>query len=108
MKNSLITRYRALYLLGTLHCFWYNQVCRLEQDRPGLQRHRGGLPFSPQSGRTFLCGSPIHHGDPVCTGCRLIMNVDWNFVDALEIWAGTFNKRRPENTEALKALAETS
>ena len=58
-----------------------------------LVHNQGGL---------FCVAHPFTIGDPVCTGCRLIMNVDWNFVDALEIWAGTFNKRRPENTEALK------
>ncbi len=58
-----------------------------------LVHNQGGL---------FCVAHPFTIGDPVCTGCRLIMDVDWNSVDALEIWAGTFNRRRHENTEALK------
>ncbi|MGC8970794.1 MAG: CehA/McbA family metallohydrolase [bacterium] len=53
-------------------------------------------------GGLFCVAHPFTIGDPVCTGCRCILDVDWNCVDALEVWAGTFRQRRHENTETLK------
>ncbi len=53
-------------------------------------------------GGLFCIAHPFTIGDPICTGCRCNLNVDWKYVDALEIWAGSFNKRRHENTEAIK------
>jgi len=53
-------------------------------------------------GGLFCVAHPYTIGDPVCTGCRCIIDIDWNYVDALEIWSGSFNKRRHENTESLK------
>ena len=53
-------------------------------------------------GGLFCVAHPFTIGDPVCTGCRCIIDVDWKYVDALEVWAGTFSQRRHENTEALK------
>ncbi len=53
-------------------------------------------------GGLFCVAHPFTIGDPVCTGCRCIMDIDWNYVDALEVWAGTFSQRRHENTEALR------
>lgn len=53
-------------------------------------------------GGLFCVAHPFTIGDPVCTGCRCIIDVDWRYVDALEVWAGTFSQRRHENTETLK------
>ncbi|MBC7320300.1 CehA/McbA family metallohydrolase [bacterium] len=53
-------------------------------------------------GGLFCVAHPFTIGDPVCTGCRCIIDVDWRYVDTLEVWAGTFSQRRHENTEALK------
>lgn len=53
-------------------------------------------------GGLFCVAHPFTIGDPVCTGCRCIMDIDWDYVDALEVWAGTFSQRRHENTETLK------
>lgn len=53
-------------------------------------------------GGLFCVAHPFTIGDPVCTGCRCIIDVDWKYVDALEVWAGTFSQRRHENTETLK------
>lgn len=50
----------------------------------------------------FCVAHPFTIGDPVCTGCRCTIDIDWKYVDALEVWAGTFSQRRHENTEALK------
>jgi hypothetical protein len=53
-------------------------------------------------GGLFCVAHPFTIGDPVCTGCRCIIDIDYRYVDALEVWAGTFSQRRHENTEALK------
>ncbi|MGB9856776.1 MAG: CehA/McbA family metallohydrolase [Dictyoglomaceae bacterium] len=53
-------------------------------------------------GGIFCVAHPFTMGDPICTGCRCTLNIDWKYVDAIEIWSGSFNKRRPENTESLK------
>lgn len=53
-------------------------------------------------GGLFCVAHPFTIGDPVCTGCRCIMDIDWDYVDAIEVWAGTFSRRRHENTETLK------
>lgn len=53
-------------------------------------------------GGLFCVAHPFTIGDPVCTGCRCIMDIDWDYVDAIEVWAGTFSQRRHENTETLK------
>lgn len=53
-------------------------------------------------GGLFCIAHPFTIGDPVCTGCRCDLSIDWKYVDAIEIWAGSFNKRRHENTESLK------
>ncbi|MCX7796052.1 MAG: CehA/McbA family metallohydrolase [bacterium] len=53
-------------------------------------------------GGLFCVAHPFTIGDPVCTGCRCTIDVDWQCVDTLEVWAGTFSQRRHENTETLK------
>jgi len=53
-------------------------------------------------GGLFCVAHPFTIGDPICTGCRCTLDVDWSYVDALEIWAGFFKERRNENTESLK------
>ncbi|MCX7846228.1 MAG: CehA/McbA family metallohydrolase [Dictyoglomaceae bacterium] len=58
--------------------------------------------FVHSQGGLICIAHPFTIGDPVCTGCRCTLNIDWRNVDAMEIWAGSFNKRRHENTEALK------
>jgi hypothetical protein len=75
----------------------------IEWDRINPQKGIAEISQSVHSqGGLFCVAHPFTIGDPVCTGCRCIMDVDWRYVDALEIWAGTFSQRRHENTEALK------
>jgi hypothetical protein len=57
-------------------------------------------------GGIFCIAHPFTIGDPICTGCKCLLKIDWEYVDAMEIWSGPFNKRIYENTESLKLWRE--
>lgn len=55
----------------------------------------------------ILCvAHPYTIGDPICPGCRCELFLDWNYIDALEIWTGSYELRRFEITEAIKKWRE--
>ncbi|MGB9681635.1 MAG: CehA/McbA family metallohydrolase [bacterium] len=88
--------------------FWghftaFNTTRYIEWDK--INPQKGIVEVSKEvhsQGGLFCVAHPFTIGDPVCTGCRCIMDIDWRYVDALEVWAGTFSQRRHENTECLK------
>lgn len=57
-------------------------------------------------GGVFCVAHPYTISAPVCPGCRCELYLDYNFVDAMEIWTGSFEMRRFEITEALKKWRE--
>ncbi|ACK41528.1 MULTISPECIES: CehA/McbA family metallohydrolase [Dictyoglomus] len=57
-------------------------------------------------GGVFCVAHPYTISAPVCPGCRCELYLDYNFVDAMEVWTGSFEMRRFEITEALKKWRE--
>ncbi|TYT24094.1 phosphoesterase [Dictyoglomus thermophilum] len=57
-------------------------------------------------GGIFCVAHPYTISSPVCPGCRCEIYLDYNFVDAMEIWTGSFERRRFEITESLKRWRE--
>ena len=54
------------------------------------------------AGSLLSIAHPYCIGDPVCTGCSWdYTNLNWGAADLIEVWAGSWYQRRPENRKAL-------
>lgn len=55
----------------------------------------------------ILCiAHPYTLGAPICPGCRCEIFLDWNFIDAIEVWTGSYKFRKFEITETLRKWHE--
>lgn len=50
----------------------------------------------------FCISHPFTLSYPICPGCRCEIPIDYDFVDAIEVWTGTFSLRKFEITEGIK------
>ncbi|HOP95678.1 MAG TPA: CehA/McbA family metallohydrolase [Dictyoglomaceae bacterium] len=53
-------------------------------------------------GGIFCIAHPNTIGYPICPGCKCELPIDWRYVDAIEVWSGSFNLRSFEITESIK------